>query len=145
MDYVTDFWRSLISIHERHIAVHEDQFEVTPFEGVKSFIVWDVFLYYWKGFLSVCSLVANISAIYFHRVFENNDQGIDIEYLIVYDQNLLVPLLRVNNNLFRNILCFLYYICFHKVYTSIGHRYINDCFGFYQCIFIFVIFRDGFL
>ena len=75
-----------ISIEDWHITVHENQIVITE----KFVVVNDILNYFADGFFSVhCAFADYVDVIDVEMVLKNYFNGFNVEYFVVYDQNLL--------------------------------------------------------
>ena len=81
---------SIISIKNRHIAIHQYQLIVTFLTVVFS----DVLLNFVYGFLSIeCFLAYHIYVLNVESTIENDLNGLDVEDLVIDNENLFAGIL----------------------------------------------------
>ena len=74
---------TLISIHEWHVAVKEDQVVVTQFEVVQSYVR----VYHLQCLLAVQGEVTEGVGVDAYFVSKDDFDSFDVEMLVVYDQD----------------------------------------------------------
>ena len=85
-----DFFSGFKTIHKRHITVHKYKFVASLWTKTPFRIFNNIHPYLFKRFNAVKDLVANIIGIQPHFVFENDDEGMMIENLVIDNEYLLL-------------------------------------------------------